>query len=84
VLAERVDVTTIRYVSVHARGPYRHYEFLLHQSVVESPELNAFLSLVVAEGGYWERLWVGWLLLSLPSGSLLDPKGALEGISGGV
>ena len=63
---EAIDDTTVRFIAVHERGPYRHHDCILARSMVAQPLLKKFLAAVVEAGGHWERHCGGWLFVAVP------------------
>lgn len=84
IFAERINSTTVPYLGISERGPYRHYDFLVTQQLSESPRLASFLAEVVQGGGRWERCMGGILVLSLPATSPLDPQDFIAKACGGT
>lgn len=63
---------TLVFVRVLERGAYRHYDAMVTQEIAESQSLELLLDEVVAEGGRWERIFGGFLYVSLPETSRMD------------
>ena len=82
--ATRIDSATVRYESVHERGPYLQYAFTLSHALSTSAKLDDLLALVVADGGHWERHMVGLLFVALPKTSSLNLSDAIARLSSGA
>lgn len=59
-------------VGVRQPSPLRRHDFLLSKELSESRQLHSLLERVQTEGGIWERIWGGQLVIYLPPGSPLD------------
>lgn len=58
---------------------YKHFCWLLPNEIFESPRFARFTDSVLKEGGVWERIMGGVLVMSLPLASTFEPEGALDG-----
>ena len=82
IVARQVGRTTISYVSVHARGPYRHREYLARSDPSASHGLQSLFAQIRAEGGHVDVYMKNWVHVALPESSTFDPKSALDRAAG--
>ncbi len=61
-------------------SPFRHYDWLLAQEIMESEELAAFTVRVSQSGGEWERFFGGCLLVHVPADAAFDAEKELSGV----
>lgn len=64
---------TLKVVAVRQRSPLKRYDWLLSKEFSESDQLQKFLSRVKGEGGTWETIFGGQLIVYLPPESQFDP-----------
>lgn len=55
------------------RGNYNTFEFILQPGWLERQEIKAVLEKVTAQGGQWEAIFGGMLLIGLPPNSTYNP-----------
>jgi hypothetical protein len=81
-IAVRVlDGNVLEVREIVAKSTFETLEFLLPQAVAESPYLDQLLSRVVAEGGGWERMFGGVLLVHIPEKRRINVAAQLERIT---
>ncbi|MEE9391854.1 MAG: hypothetical protein V3W41_05035 [Planctomycetota bacterium] len=77
IAVERVAPDLFRFIRVAERASLERHEFL----APDTQELEAILSRVVEEGGHWERVFGGLLVVCVPKSSDYDFGGAVERMS---
>jgi hypothetical protein len=75
--AEGLAAGSLRYRTTVARSPWRHWSWLLPREAIDSSGLSAFTELITKNGGLWERILQGILIVHLPEDSNLDPDAEL-------
>src|SRR5262249_32918662 len=69
IAARWVAPNTIGYVSIHARGKYRHHSYFVAFGVDDSSRLQSFIAQVEAEGGRVKEPVRGLVQITLPEAS---------------
>lgn len=67
----------LRFCRVVERSPWRHWDWLLAQDVVESAFFQALQHSIEAHGGLWEQTMGGIFFVHLPPDADFDPEAAL-------
>jgi hypothetical protein len=65
----------IRRVVQHANR--RRYRFWLPESAIGSPQLETLILTIELSDGYWEQVFGGLLLITMPADSPYDPTSAV-------
>ena len=71
--AESLPSGALCYRAIAARGPWRHWSWILPRAAIDSDGLAAFTALITKNGGRWERIVQGILIVHLPEDVDLDP-----------
>ena len=77
------DDGVLVFKSIHAKGPYQHFEFTLSKGAAQSSALSAFLQEITALGGHWQHIMGGLLFISIPDSSPIDVPAAVRRATGG-
>jgi hypothetical protein len=76
--AERIGVHKLRFIRTVDRARMRQYSVVLSDRVIEAEEFAAYCQEVIREGGMWERLFGGLLIVHIPADSEFDPERELD------
>jgi hypothetical protein len=71
---------TREFLGMVSHSPLRSASMLLDRTAIDSVELEAFKSRIVAAGGQWEQVFGGIFLIHVPRGSDIDPRAEIAGL----
>ena len=69
---------TLVFEGLHARGPNKHFDFVLSQAEMESPAFAKQFRKIIDAGGSCQRIMSGLLFISIPSASEIDVPSLLR------
>jgi hypothetical protein len=68
---------SLRFVRVVHPSGWSTHNFILAREAIEGEAVQAVLSEVLENGGYWKAIFGGCLFICLPPGSTFDPERVL-------
>ena len=71
---------TFHFLSVTEPSPWRVHDYILSRTAIESSAFQALLSMVIDQGGHWEQVFGGCILIYLPPDAPCQPDQAIDAI----